>query len=181
MGKIIKLFLNNFVVKGFVDNKSLSIFALAKSETQPWKCGWVAETTSLLNWRTGNRTGGSNPPASAKSDKRPQKGLFFYARKSRLFPFIVYLCFFSRDIYVKTLRLSHLEQYFRNFVCVCNEIKRNTYIIFHILLGSCTCRKQYILFQCQYGERIVSVIRYKYLSGWAWEYMVWDTWRSKQI
>jgi len=39
MGKIIKLFLNNFVVKGFVDNKSLSIFALAKSETQPWKCG----------------------------------------------------------------------------------------------------------------------------------------------
>ena len=30
-----------------------------------WKFGWVAETTSLLNWRTGNRTGGSNPPASA--------------------------------------------------------------------------------------------------------------------
>ena len=30
-----------------------------------WKLGWVAETTSLLNWRTGNRTGGSNPPASA--------------------------------------------------------------------------------------------------------------------
>ena len=30
------------------------------------KFGWVAETTSLLNWRTGNRTGGSNPPASAK-------------------------------------------------------------------------------------------------------------------
>ena len=29
------------------------------------KFGWVAETTSLLNWRTGNRTGGSNPPASA--------------------------------------------------------------------------------------------------------------------
>ena len=30
------------------------------------KFGWVAETTSLLNWRTGNRTGGSNPPASAR-------------------------------------------------------------------------------------------------------------------
>ena len=29
------------------------------------KCGWVAETNSLLNCRTGNRTGGSNPPASA--------------------------------------------------------------------------------------------------------------------
>ena len=31
------------------------------------KCGWVAETNSLLNCRTGNRTGGSNPPASALS------------------------------------------------------------------------------------------------------------------
>ena len=31
------------------------------------KCGWVAETTSLLNWRTGYRTGGSNPPASAST------------------------------------------------------------------------------------------------------------------
>ena len=30
-----------------------------------WKVGWVAETTSLLNWRTGYRTGGSNPPPSA--------------------------------------------------------------------------------------------------------------------
>ena len=30
-----------------------------------WKFGWVAETSSLLNCRTGNRTGGSNPPASA--------------------------------------------------------------------------------------------------------------------
>ncbi len=28
--------------------------------------GWVAETTSLLNWRTGNCTGGSNPPLSAQ-------------------------------------------------------------------------------------------------------------------
>ena len=31
-----------------------------------WKFGWVAETSSLLNCRTGNRTGGSNPPASAE-------------------------------------------------------------------------------------------------------------------
>ena len=30
-----------------------------------WKFGWVAETSSLLNCRTGNRSGGSNPPASA--------------------------------------------------------------------------------------------------------------------
>ena len=30
-----------------------------------WKVGWVAETTSLLNWRAGYRTGGSNPPPSA--------------------------------------------------------------------------------------------------------------------
>ena len=29
------------------------------------KVGWVAETTSLLNWRAGYRTGGSNPPPSA--------------------------------------------------------------------------------------------------------------------
>ena len=31
-----------------------------------WWDGWVAETTSLLNWRTGNRTGGSNPPLTAE-------------------------------------------------------------------------------------------------------------------
>ena len=35
-------------------------------DKEVWKFGWVAETTSLLNWRTGNRTGGSNPPASAE-------------------------------------------------------------------------------------------------------------------
>ena len=30
----------------------------------------MAETTSLLNWRTGNRTGGSNPPLTA--ERKPQ-------------------------------------------------------------------------------------------------------------
>ena len=34
--------------------------------TSARKDGWVAETNSLLNCRTGNRTGGSNPPPSAK-------------------------------------------------------------------------------------------------------------------
>ena len=34
------------------------------------KFGWVAETTSLLNWRTRKGTGGSNPPASAKSQNK---------------------------------------------------------------------------------------------------------------
>ena len=38
------------------------------------KGGWVAETNSLLNCRTGNCTGGSNPPSSAK--KAPD-GAFF--------------------------------------------------------------------------------------------------------
>ena len=37
---------------------------------QLWWDGWVAETTSLLNWRTGNRTGGSNPPLTA--ERKPQ-------------------------------------------------------------------------------------------------------------
>ena len=34
-------------------------------EPKDWKFGWVAETSSLLNCRAGNRTGGSNPPPSA--------------------------------------------------------------------------------------------------------------------
>ena len=33
--------------------------------------GWVAETNSLLNCRTGNRTGGSNPPFSANAVNQP--------------------------------------------------------------------------------------------------------------
>ena len=37
---------------------------------QFWWDGWVAETTSLLNWRTGNCTGGSNPPLTA--ERKPQ-------------------------------------------------------------------------------------------------------------
>ena len=36
-----------------------------KTSFQKRKFGWVAETSSLLNCRTGNRSGGSNPPASA--------------------------------------------------------------------------------------------------------------------
>ena len=36
------------------------------------KFGWVAETTSLLNWRTRKGTGGSNPPASAKSQNKKE-------------------------------------------------------------------------------------------------------------
>ena len=39
-------------------------------EPKDWKFGWVAETSSLLNCRTGNRTGGSNPPASATVDNQ---------------------------------------------------------------------------------------------------------------
>ena len=37
---------------------------------QFWWDGWVAETTSLLNWRTGNRTAGSNPALTA--ERKPQ-------------------------------------------------------------------------------------------------------------
>ena len=35
----------------------------------------MAETNSLLNCRTGNRTGGSNPPFSAKQQKTAFRGL----------------------------------------------------------------------------------------------------------
>jgi hypothetical protein len=38
----------------------------------------VAETSSLLNCRTGNRSGGSNPPFTAKGEKPGSAG-FFYA------------------------------------------------------------------------------------------------------
>ena len=42
----------------------------------------MAETSSLLNCRAGNRTGGSNPPASAtlanKKNRSLFSGLFFY-------------------------------------------------------------------------------------------------------
>ena len=50
-----------------MDSKKTSTFALAKKVrlVLQRKFGWVAETSSLLNCRTGNRTGGSNPPASA--------------------------------------------------------------------------------------------------------------------
>ena len=58
--------------KNLVEQKKCSIFAPAfendacDSETEfNRKVGWVAETTSLLNWRAGYRTGGSNPPPSA--------------------------------------------------------------------------------------------------------------------
>ena len=39
------------------------------SDTALRKGGWVAETNSLLNCRTGNCTGGSNPPSSAKDTR----------------------------------------------------------------------------------------------------------------
>ena len=48
------------------------------------KFGWVAETTSLLNWRTGNRTGGSNPPASAKALQVSCKAFVLYMPKSKI-------------------------------------------------------------------------------------------------
>ena len=50
------------------------------------KCGWVAETNSLLNCRTGNRTGGSNPPASAVKGVNQRVTWFtpFFAPKKSL-------------------------------------------------------------------------------------------------
>ena len=51
----------------FLDNPNFfSIFAAAKTKR---KFGWVAETSSLLNCRTGNRTTSSNLVASAKTLK----------------------------------------------------------------------------------------------------------------
>ena len=41
--------------------------------TSARKDGWVAETNSLLNCRTGNRTGGSNPPLTAQQQKKALK------------------------------------------------------------------------------------------------------------
>ena len=47
------------------------------SEMSPTrKVGWVAETTSLLNWRAGYRTGGSNPPPSANMFQECTVGRF---------------------------------------------------------------------------------------------------------
>ena len=46
------------------------------------KFGWVAETTSLLNWRTGNRTGGSNPPASARNWKHRSERTDAFLKKT---------------------------------------------------------------------------------------------------
>ena len=56
--------------KSLHKSKNPSIFAPRLRENAirnygNWKFGWVAETSSLLNCRTGYRTGGSNPPASA--------------------------------------------------------------------------------------------------------------------
>ena len=47
-----------------------------------WWDGWVAETTSLLNWRTGNCSGGSNPPLTAKA-KAPSWGFFRFRASLR--------------------------------------------------------------------------------------------------
>ena len=58
--------------KNLQGSKKVRTFAPAIKEITPtvcswdiWKDGWVAETSSLLNCRTGSRTGGSNPPPSA--------------------------------------------------------------------------------------------------------------------
>ena len=45
--------------------------------------GWVADTSSLLNCRTGNCTGGSNPPLSAVSWKPCDSTAFFNFHATR--------------------------------------------------------------------------------------------------
>ena len=53
----------------FVVKEKYTTFALAiGNNTEDWWGGWVAETTSLLNWRTGNRTTSSNLVLTAKRE-----------------------------------------------------------------------------------------------------------------
>ena len=84
-----------------------TIFAvLFRGLTEIRRDGWVAETTCLLNMRAGNRTGGSNPPLSARCFlrsniknhwfiKRPFFGRFFCFKKfpERFFSLFNTICF----------------------------------------------------------------------------------------
>ena len=59
-------FYSIFIGNNFAQVKMIPTFAPPKNEEE---MGGVAETSSLLNCRTGNRVGGSNPPLSAQFGK----------------------------------------------------------------------------------------------------------------
>ena len=117
------------------------------------KDGWVAETNSLLNCRTGNCTGGSNPPPSAEKNLQgiiyqPCR-FFLYPQKCtknaphpismHFFGYFFYLinCYLSALYTVKCVgvfKIPYIPHFLSNYLTLSNSTKCTVHFFCHFIL-----------------------------------------------